>query len=83
MESVKQLVEKITLGDVSKRTNFNSLSGQEVEDFKNDFLKENEADKILYLTKIVEDCPEEELLEGNFKTFFEDDNIKDLLRKCL
>lgn len=80
---IKDFVEKITLENVEQRVKFNEISSTDFIDFKNNFLNETEEDKISYLTKIIEETEENDLLEGNFKTFFEDDVVKDLLKKCL
>ncbi len=80
---IKEFVEKITLENVEERVKFNTITNEEFVDFKTNFLNEPEENKINYLTKIIEETDEVELLEGNFKTFFEDDVVKDLLKKCL
>ncbi len=81
--TIKDFVEKITLENVEERVNFNTITSEEFASFKNDFLNESEENKIVYLTKIIEETEESELLDGNFKSFFEDDVVKDLLKKCL
>jgi hypothetical protein len=80
---IKDFVEKITLEKVEERVNFNQISESDFVEFKTNFLNENEENKVIFLTKIIEETDETDLLEGNFKIFFEDDVVKDLLKKCL
>lgn len=81
--NIKDFVEKLTLENVEERVGFNTISLDEFNAFKTNFLNEKEEDKIAYLTKIIEDIEENDLLEGNFKEFFSDDVVKDLVKKCL
>ncbi len=80
---IKDFVEKITLEKVEERVIFNQISESDFIEFKTNFLNENEENKVIFLTKIIEETDETDLLEGNFKIFFEDDVVKDLLKKCL
>ncbi len=80
---IKDFVEKITLENLDERVKFNEISSNDFVEFKQAFLDENEEDKIVYLTKIIEETEENDLLEGNFMAFFEDVIVKDLLKKCL
>lgn len=80
---VKEFVEKITLEKIEDRIKFNEISNEEFLEFKNLLILEDENNKISYITKIIEETDESDLLDGNFKTLFEDDIIKELLRKCL
>ena len=80
---VKEFVEKITLEKIEDRIKFNEISNEEFLEFKNLLILEDENNKISYITKIIEETDESDLLDGNFKKLFEDDIIKELLRKCL
>lgn len=80
---IKDFVDNITLENVEKRVKFNDITPEVLSEFKSHFLNETEENKIEYLTKIIEETDENDLLDGNFKTFFEDGVIKDLLKKCL
>lgn len=81
--NIKDFVDKMTLEEIENRLKFNEISSDEFLSFKETFLSESEDNKIDYLTRIIEETDESDLLEGNFKNFFEDDVVKDLLKKCL
>ena len=80
---IKDFIEKLTLEKKEDRLEFNKITDDEFNDFKVGFLKEEETNKLDFLIKIIEETDETELLEGKFKSFFDDDMVKDLLKKCL
>lgn len=80
---MKDFVKKMVDEKIENRINFNSLSEEEYNSFINNFNKEKDNDKINYLREIIEIVDENDLLTGNYKTFFNNDSIKVLLKKCL
>ena len=79
---INEFVGQLTNEKIEDRISFNEQTLDVFEDFKTNFDTLDEAEKIQNLIKIVESIDETELVSGNYKSFFDNDVIKSLLRKC-
>jgi len=79
---INDFVGQLTNDKIEERISFNEQTLDVFEEFKTNFDALVEADKIENLIKIVECIDETELVSGNYKSFFDNDDIKSLLRKC-
>ncbi len=81
--NLSKFVGELTNLKVEKRIDFNSISETEYNDFISEFDELNLGDKEFYLLKIIEEVNEDSLLEGNFKKWFSDESIIEVLQNSL
>ncbi len=80
---VSNVVSKITSEKEDERVNFNELPEAEVADFKAAFLNESEDKQVEYLSRIIEETDESQLMNGQMKAWLDEPVIRELLHKCV
>lgn len=76
---IKEIIDLISSENEDK-IEFNKLKKESYEDFLKKFNKLSEGEQELFLIQIIESLKDEELMDGNYKKFFEIEKIVRLLR---
>ena len=81
--NIKEFIGSLTNEKIEERASLNDITTEEFNEFCTLFNAETEENKIEYITAIIDNIDETDLVSGKYQIFFDNDDIKALLRRCV